>query len=106
MAKSLKNYGLKITSVYPRHQLEADLKRYAVFMLATSVMLSSFIIRKNEDATKFKESMQNSTMASITEDPEKAIQAMLVTDNDTVLIYKSRIEGLIDSYLEFGLLEE
>lgn len=102
MGSALKYFGLRVDNVYPRDRLDADLKLYANFMLATSVMLSTFVIRKTEEASKFKDAMENTKV----EDVEKAMDTMLAQDQETLVLFKKRIEEQIDSFLEFGLLQE
>lgn len=99
--KSLHNYGLKASMVFPRDQLDCDLKRYGKLMFATSIMISNVILKKVEDAEIMKEVMKTTRTMEITE------EVMMQLSNqhpDTVILLKNKIEGLIDSFVEFGLL--
>ncbi|XP_053616551.1 uncharacterized protein LOC128678780 [Plodia interpunctella] len=102
---SLANFGLKANYVYPRDKLDADLRRYSKIYLAMSVLLNTMLIRKSEDAAAMKEKMENGM-----ENPEDikeltvAVQVSLL-DNETVALFKRKIEDLVDSYREFGYID-
>jgi len=95
--KSLSNYGLKANYLYPRDQLDADLKRYGKLQFGCSLLLCSVLSAKPEEAAKLKESMQN-------ENIEEAMDPMKNLQLETMERIKKRINGVIESYLEFGLL--
>ncbi|KAF9422097.1 hypothetical protein HW555_002118, partial [Spodoptera exigua] len=95
--KSLSNYGLKANYVYPRDQLDADLKRYGKLQFGCSILLCNVLSAKPEDAAKFKEGMERESVDR-TIDPKKKL------DVDTKERLKKRITSVIDSYIEFGLL--
>ncbi|XP_037292207.1 uncharacterized protein LOC115447734 [Manduca sexta] len=96
--RALYNYGLKSSYVYPRDKLDADIRRYGRVMFGTSVIISSVIVVKPEAALQVKEAMEKAqTMEALhqTEDLDPEYRQM----------FKQRLEGVIDSYLEFGLLQ-
>ncbi|KOB77009.1 Uncharacterized protein OBRU01_04786 [Operophtera brumata] len=98
--RSLHNYGLKASSIYPRDKLDCDLKRYGKLMFATSIMITNIVLKKVEDAEVMKEAMKTST----TDNMEEMMAQVLKQHPETVILFKSKIEGLIDSFVEFGLL--
>ncbi|XP_059046775.1 uncharacterized protein LOC131842250 [Achroia grisella] len=100
LEKSFSYFGIKADFVFSREQLDADLKRYSKLFFASSIMLSSLLIRKSEDAAKVKDAMQSAG------DIETVLESfqMKDLDNDSILRFRSRIEGLVDSYRELGYL--
>ncbi|XP_037303643.1 uncharacterized protein LOC115447725 [Manduca sexta] len=95
--KALANHGLKANYVYPRDQLDADLKRYAKVMFGLAVIVAHSLAKKNEDAAKMKEIMKEEVDAD-------TLNELLQIDDETTQILKRRLEGLVDSLLKFGLL--
>ncbi|KOB77012.1 Uncharacterized protein OBRU01_04785 [Operophtera brumata] len=68
--KSLSSFGLKANHVFPKDQLDADLKRYGKISLGLSIVLSSVLILKPEDAMKMKEAMESADMKEITKNTD------------------------------------
>lgn len=97
--KNLSIFGLKANYVYPRDQLDADLKRHGKMSLGQGVVLASTLIRKTEEAVKLKEAMESADMGEMI---KTATTENL--DPETLALFKTRIEGLIDSHLELGFL--
>ncbi|KOB77008.1 Ecdysteroid 22-kinase [Operophtera brumata] len=97
--KNLSIFGLKANYVYPRDQLDADLKRHGKMSLGQGVVLGSTLIRKTEDAAKLKEAMES---ADLDEMMKTANTENL--DPETLALFKTKIEGLIDSHLELGFI--
>ena len=97
--KSLNNFGLKASTVFPREQLDADLKRYAEFLFGLSLMLANLLTRDAKEASKFMEARQHTDLS-------EAMEAMKMDNmpDDTMIRFKKRVIGLIDSFTEFGLL--
>ncbi|KAJ8728880.1 hypothetical protein PYW07_006576 [Mythimna separata] len=97
--KSLSNFGLKANYVYPRDQLDADLKRYGNYMFGLSLMLANVLMRDSNEASKLKEAQQNSNL-------DELMDTMKMEDmpDATMTRFKKRVTGLIDSFTEFGLL--
>ncbi|KAM3966099.1 uncharacterized protein ACR2FA_012972 [Aphomia sociella] len=101
LEQSLANYGIKADFIFSRDQLDADLKRYSKLFFSNTLMLSSLMIRKSEDAAKVKELMElNAT------DMERMAEGFQVSglDPDSISRYKNRIEGLVNSYCELGYI--
>ncbi|XP_026751656.1 uncharacterized protein LOC113512082 [Galleria mellonella] len=100
LEESLSNFGIKADFIFSREQLDADLKRYSKLFFGTSVMMSTMLIRKSEDAAKLHDAMKNST------DMEKVVESfqMKDLDNDSLSRFRRRIEGLVDSYRDLGYI--
>ncbi|KAM3965927.1 uncharacterized protein ACR2FA_012777 [Aphomia sociella] len=101
LEKSLANFGIKADFVFSRDQLDADLKRYSKLFFANSIMLATMLIRKPEDAAKLKNTMEvggNSV--------EEAMESVQISnlDKESISSFKSRIEGLVDSYRDLGYI--
>ncbi|XP_030030729.2 uncharacterized protein LOC115447683 [Manduca sexta] len=97
LEKVLSNYGIKANYIYSRDQLYADLKRYAKFLFAISLLGANNLVLRPEDAAKMKESvkkpMENSEYSDFSSN-----------DVETNLLKKLKVEELVDSYVKFGLL--
>lgn len=101
--KSLANYGLKANYVYPRDQLDADLRRFAKVSLGQAVMAATILVRETENAAKLKDAMSN--VDGIKSAQEIADQVRLSASNpETINKCKTKIEGLVDSFTQFGYL--
>lgn len=96
---ALSNFGLKANFIYPKDQLDADLKRYGKVGLVLAILLAGVMIAKPEDALKMKDAMENAT-------PEVMAQmaSMATSSNAAIAMLKIRIEGVINSLLEFGMI--
>lgn len=99
LEKRLTNFGLKIENVYPREQFDADMKKYSGMMLGLSTILASVLTMNSEDAGKMKE-----TMESTSPDELPANNEVEDYNVEHTIKFKTRLEGLIDSYLEFNLI--
>ncbi|KAM3965969.1 uncharacterized protein ACR2FA_012826 [Aphomia sociella] len=101
LEQSLANYGIKADFIFSRDQLDADLKRYSKFFFSTTIMLSSLLIRKSEDAAKVKEAMELDVP-----DMEKVAEGFQISklDPESISRFKNRIEGLINSFCELGYI--
>ncbi|XP_013191382.2 uncharacterized protein LOC106135578 [Amyelois transitella] len=99
--KCLANFGLKANYVYPRDQLDADLRRYSKVFFSSSILLLTVLIRKTEDAAKMKEAMESNQDL---QDISATIQTSSL-DQESVALFKRKIENLVDSYREFGYLD-
>lgn len=101
--KSLSNFGLKANYVYPKDQLDADLRRTAKFFLGRVIMVASVVVRDTADAAVFKEAM-NTGDPNLTME-ELAQRTRLSTANpETLRNITAKIEGVLDSMIEFGYL--
>lgn len=99
LEKKLSLFGLKANYVFSRDQLDVDLKRYGRMNLGQSIVLASVTLLKPEEASKIKEAMQS---ADVSQMADNANVGRLGAE--TLAIFKSRVEGLIDSHLELGFL--
>ncbi|XP_047034710.1 uncharacterized protein LOC124640817 [Helicoverpa zea] len=96
--KSLSNFGLKAAIVYPRNQMDADIKKYAQFMFYHCILFATLLMRDPTEATEILESFKKAHLDDAT--------ATLKSENlqsATVGRIKGRIEGVIASYEQFGL---
>ncbi|KAI5640274.1 ecdysteroid kinase domain-containing protein [Phthorimaea operculella] len=105
LAKHLSEFDLKADYVYPRDQLDTDLKRHGKLSLATAALLATALSRESAEAEKFKDEMEKFDL----HDEEKMMKEMLESgiaymSEKTQLVFKARLEGLIDTCLEFGLI--
>ncbi|KAM3958868.1 uncharacterized protein ACR2FA_007043 [Aphomia sociella] len=92
-------FKLKSDIIYPKHELDIDLKRHSKVMLGFSIFSNMMVMRKPEEAVKLKEAMES-------QDSNKFAEAMKTSEleNDTLMATKTKIEGLIDTLLEFKLV--
>ncbi|CAH1634840.1 unnamed protein product [Spodoptera littoralis] len=98
--KSLSYFDLKADLIYPRDQLDADIKTYIKLLLPLSFMLANLLMRDANEAAKMKEAMVDSGLEGVTTSMvNQAVQ------NVTLLRTRKKIEGLIDSVTELGLLD-
>ncbi|KOB77010.1 Ecdysteroid 22-kinase [Operophtera brumata] len=88
--KSLSSFGLKANYVYPKDQLDADLKRYGKISLGLSIVLSSMLILKPEDAKKMKEAMESADMNEMSKNTDIGRLGA-----DSIALFKSRVEDSI-----------
>ena len=95
--KSLANFGLKANYVYPRDQLDADLKRYGKLGFAAAILMSGTMTVNAAEAAKLKDVIGTGKM-------EDMAGAMGNLHADTMVLFKRRLIGLIDSFKLFGLL--
>lgn len=97
--KSLSNYGLKANFVFPRDQLDADLKRYGKIMFGLSILLAAMLSLSSEDASVMKEAMDSG-------DQDKMVEGLAsgLKNQETIVLVKKRLEDLVDSCHEFGLI--
>ncbi|KAL4706684.1 hypothetical protein ACJJTC_014439 [Scirpophaga incertulas] len=98
--KSLSYYGLKSNLVYPQDQLDADVRQYAKIYFVASLFVLNFLVRKTSEAADFKKQSEYEP------DVNKIVESMSVSalSIETASLYKIRIEELICSCKEFGLL--
>ncbi|XP_026330464.1 uncharacterized protein LOC113237959 [Hyposmocoma kahamanoa] len=104
--KSLANFGLKANYVYPRDQIDADLRRFAKVSLGQGVMLSTMLVRDNTQAADVKKAMSSVDGNSSAEDITNATGQMQLstTNSETIEKFKVKLHGLVDSFIEFGYL--
>uniref|UniRef100_A0A2A4JDG0 CHK kinase-like domain-containing protein n=1 Tax=Heliothis virescens TaxID=7102 RepID=A0A2A4JDG0_HELVI len=96
---SLSNFGLKANFIYPRDQLDADLKRYAKLLFGLSLILANVLMRDSQEAGLVLEAMRNSGVNELLESmTNQSLQG------ETVVRIQKRVGGLIATFNEFGLL--
>ncbi|CAG9782296.1 unnamed protein product [Diatraea saccharalis] len=95
--KALHNYGMKANFVYPRDQLDADLKRHSKLFFGTALIVISMIFRKSEEAAVIREAFNDTDINSL-----KDKMSVTSLSSDTICFVKTKIEELIDSCIEFG----
>lgn len=94
--RALSNYELKASYVYPRDQLDKDLKKYGKLTFSLCVLLANVMTLKPDDAAKLKVLMETGFNFD-----QMSIQ---IEESENILVFKNKVEGLIDSCAEFGLL--
>ncbi|KAI5645517.1 ecdysteroid kinase domain-containing protein [Phthorimaea operculella] len=108
LGKYLYEFNLKADYVYPRDQLEADLKRHGKLALASSTVLSFYLSKDSEEAKQMKAQIEEYYLADAEKQAElrelNDIQSFVAMSEKTSLIFRARIEGCIDTCLEFGLI--
>ncbi|XP_047027754.1 uncharacterized protein LOC124635849 [Helicoverpa zea] len=98
--KSLSNFGLKACSIYPRDQMDADIKSYAKLIFGQSLVLANMLMRDPKEAADLVEAMRDMDRSAIP-DSMKTGSLQVQTQNRI----KNRIFGVINSFQDFGLLE-
>lgn len=102
---ALSNYGLKASFIYPKDQLDADLRRHGKLTLGLGVLLASMLIRESADAEKMMSAMEENFVTE-GNNMEALFESAKVTalDAASILRFKTRIEGLVRSMIELGYL--
>ncbi|XP_026330442.1 uncharacterized protein LOC113237936 [Hyposmocoma kahamanoa] len=101
--KNLSNYGLKANYVYPRDKLDADLRRFAKASIGQIIFVTMVIIRESANAAKLQDAMKK--VDSNTSMHKMADHIKLSgVDPETIKKFQSKIEGVIDSFIELGYL--
>ncbi|KAI5640279.1 ecdysteroid kinase domain-containing protein [Phthorimaea operculella] len=102
LAKHLFEFGLKADFVCPRDQLDADLKRHTKALLARAGLVAFMLSRESAEAEKIKAEMDKSDQG---EEKMDGMFGNIASMSDKSLnVFKSRVEGLIDTCFEFGLI--
>lgn len=99
---ALSNHGLKSNRVFPRDQLDADLRRYGKMLVGLGILLSSVLVRESKDVVDFKE-LGGDSVEDLIDNAMTNMRAGSLGD-ETILKLKLRIEGIIETALEFGLV--
>ncbi|CAG9782294.1 unnamed protein product [Diatraea saccharalis] len=97
--KALSNYGMQANLIYPRDQLDADLKRYAEMFFGTALIVIGMIFRKSEEAALIKDAYKDSDLIKVGKKT-----SITLLSSDTLSFIKTRVQGLIDSCIEFGFI--
>ncbi|KAM3965926.1 uncharacterized protein ACR2FA_012775 [Aphomia sociella] len=101
LEESLAKFGIKADLLFSRNQLDTDLKRYSKLLFANSIMLASVLIRKPEDAAKLKKSME---IGGISAKEDLGNMKVSNMDEESISVFKRRIERLVDSYRDLGYI--
>lgn len=96
----LEYFGLKVNFVYPRDQLDADLKRLSKTVLPLSAMLVSVMMKETHENAKMKEVFKDSNSKEEMMDMTK----LSLMEDTSMIRFKARLEGLIKSFVELGYL--
>lgn len=99
--KNLSNYGLRVNYVYPRDQLDADLRRFAKICLSQIIIVSIFTIRETENAAKLQGVMKNvdTSMGEMVDNIK-----LTGSGSATVKAFQTKFAGIIDSFANLGYL--
>ncbi|CAH1634841.1 unnamed protein product [Spodoptera littoralis] len=97
--RSLSYFDLSADSVYPRRQLDADIKKYKDLLFAICIMLTNIFTRNTEEAAEMMETLNSGSF-------DEAIEVLANTEipKDTAVRAKKRITGIVESFIELGLL--
>ncbi|XP_030030799.2 uncharacterized protein LOC115447730 [Manduca sexta] len=102
--QKLHDLGLKANFVYPRDQLDADMKRYAKSSLGALVVAVTFSLMQPSNAEKVKDSTEEQFKPVKEEEKEAAVKDFFRFDGQHKEMYKKRLEGIVDNFIKFGLL--
>ncbi|CAH1634845.1 unnamed protein product [Spodoptera littoralis] len=97
--KSLSYFDLKADDIYPRDQLDADLKKYGKISFAIIILFTNLLMKDSSEAGNLLEALQNGGIKEAMEEMGKRKM-----NKETAERVRHRIVGLIDSYIQFGLL--
>ncbi|KAI5645515.1 ecdysteroid kinase domain-containing protein [Phthorimaea operculella] len=105
LAKYLYEFDLKADYVYPRDQLDADLKRHGKMSLAGATILAFFLCRESAEAEKMKAKTEEFYKADAKQQEEMFdFESYAAMGEKTEAIFKARLEDCVDTCLEFGLI--
>ncbi|XP_022823365.1 uncharacterized protein LOC111354259 [Spodoptera litura] len=98
--KSLAYFGLKADLIYPRNQVDADIKRYSEYIFGSVLLNINMTDRDRSETGEMIESLENGGLDEII-----ALMGKTKMNESTLKHVRNKIEGLINSYVEFGFLE-
>ncbi|KAI5640280.1 ecdysteroid kinase domain-containing protein [Phthorimaea operculella] len=104
LAKCLYEFGLKVDFVYPRDQLDADLKRHAKMGLIRTILVALMLSRESAEAAKIIEKWENDDGEEVSKDEMFEIARIGAMSEKAHAKFKSKVEDLIDTCVEFGLI--
>ncbi|PZC80128.1 hypothetical protein B5X24_HaOG215350 [Helicoverpa armigera] len=98
LEKSLSNFGLQASSIYPRDQMDADIKKHAKYMFHHSILFAHLLMRDSAEAGEVLEAMKNVNV-------EEAIESFKADNLQTATLgrIKTKIENVIASFELFEL---
>lgn len=100
--RRLAYFGLKTNFVYPRDQLDADMRRFGKISLGQAVIEASVLARETADAAKFRDTWNSADTNTLEELSEQS--RLSATEPETKKKFVEKIEGVVDSFIEFGFL--
>ncbi|KAI5645683.1 ecdysteroid kinase domain-containing protein [Phthorimaea operculella] len=103
LAKHLFEFGLKAEFVCPKDQLDADLKRHTKALLGRAGLGAFMLSRESAEAEKLKANMDKDFQKG-EEKTDGLFGSVASMSEKSQNDFKSRIEGLIDTCFEFGLI--
>ncbi|KAJ0172757.1 hypothetical protein K1T71_011896 [Dendrolimus kikuchii] len=98
LATALNYHGLKVNSIYPKDQLNMDLKNFAKAGFAKSILIAHVTTMSSDEAIKVKASLEQGN-----DNSQPAISDSSC-NTENIRNFKEKIVGLIDSYVEFNLI--
>ncbi|XP_049872525.1 uncharacterized protein LOC126371279 [Pectinophora gossypiella] len=101
--KYLTYHGLKVDQLFTKEDLKNAMKSSGNLSLAQGVMVSSIVLRENEDAEKTKAQMADNE-GNVMDSMVKMFNVSALSEG-TIKLFRSRLEGLVDSHLALGLIE-
>uniref|UniRef100_A0A2A4JCW2 CHK kinase-like domain-containing protein n=1 Tax=Heliothis virescens TaxID=7102 RepID=A0A2A4JCW2_HELVI len=99
LANSLSNFGMDVTSIYPREQLNEDLKKYSILFFSLCVLASNLLMRDSTEARELMAAIGSTEMSKIVETMKS--QRLQSKTYDRI---KKRVVDLITSFQEFNYL--
>ncbi|CAH1634836.1 unnamed protein product [Spodoptera littoralis] len=98
--KSLSYFSLKADVIYPRDQLDADVKKYSELIFGVVLFTSNIL---NRDVNETKEVIDNMEHSGLTELISSMANTKMKAESENRA--RKKIEGIIDSYTEFGFFD-
>ncbi|XP_022823370.1 uncharacterized protein LOC111354263 [Spodoptera litura] len=98
--KSLSYFGLRANDIYPRDQLDADVKKYGELVFSIALMASNLTERDVNETKELINNMEHSGIGEL-----MATMGSTRMTGETLKRAKNRIEGLIATYTDFGMLD-
>ncbi|KAI5640221.1 ecdysteroid kinase domain-containing protein [Phthorimaea operculella] len=103
LAKHLFEFGLKADFVCPRDQLDADLKSHGKALLGRAGLVAFLLSRESAEAEKLKANMDKGFQEG-KEKTDGLFGSVASMSEKSQNYFKSRVEDLVDTYYEFGLI--
>lgn len=100
--KSLSYFHLSAKSVYPRSEMDADIKRYAQIIFAQSCIACVMAMRTGAEAVEMVDAMQNSSDYSEFVDSVKTD----TLQDKSLAFMKGKIMNILTSFEELGIFND
>ncbi|KAH9632177.1 hypothetical protein HF086_011923 [Spodoptera exigua] len=98
--KSLSYFGLKADVIYPKDQLDADVKKYSELIFGIALLTSNILNRDVNETQEILDSMEHSGLTEL-----MSSLANTKMKDESEKRARKRIEGIIASYNEFGFFD-